>query len=334
MVSITLSILAAGIRRIRRGDEILAVTNPPSVPVLAAILSFVLRVPYSLMVHDIYPDIIAACGLTSRDGIVFKTLQRINRVVLRHAKEIICIGRDMSHHLALSRGTGTSDGISVIPLWSECHYIRPSPKSDNPVLIKLGLTQKFVLLYAGNMGRPQGVETLAAAIKALEPHADIHFIFMGTGEKRRILDEMVARGSKNITLLPPRPRSDQNEFLNACDVGILALVPGMEGLAVPSRTFNLMAAGKPMIALVSERSEVARVIHEEGIGWVVEPGAVEGTVQAILEAKRCREQLPEMGARARQAAETKYCPEVILSQFDALLPPVLTGTTGSETFEQ
>ncbi len=334
MVSITLSILAAGLWRIRRGDEILAVTNPPSVPVLAAILSFVLRVPYSLMVHDVYPDIVAACGLTSRESVLFKTFKWINKIVLRRAQEIICIGRDMSDHLTLARGTGTRDGIRVIPLWSDCHDIQPSPKKDNPILIKLGLTQKFVLLYAGNMGRPQGVETLAAAIKALEQDADIHFIFIGSGDKRRILDEMVAQGSKNITVLPPRPRSDQNEFLNACDVAILALVPGMEGLAVPSRTFNLMAAGKPMIALVSEVSEVARVIREEGIGWVVEPGAVEATVEAILEARRCREQLPEMGARARHAAETKYCPEVILSQFDALLPPVMTEMTGNATVEQ
>ena len=104
----------------------------------------------------------------SRESILFKTLQRINRIVLRHAKGIICIGRDMSDHLTLARGTGASDGIKVVPLWSECHDIRPSPKSDNTLLTTLGLTQKFVLLYAGNMGRPQGVETLAAAIRTLE----------------------------------------------------------------------------------------------------------------------------------------------------------------------
>ena len=75
---------------------------------------------------------------------------------------------------------------------------------------------------------------------------------MGSGHKRKILDEMVKLGSRNLIVLPPRPRSEQGEFLNACDVSILSLVPGMLGLAVPSRTYNLMAAGKPIIALVSE----------------------------------------------------------------------------------
>jgi glycosyltransferase involved in cell wall biosynthesis len=131
---------------------------------------------------------------------------------------------------------------------------------------------------------------------------------------------MVACGSRNITLLTPRPRSEQNEFLNACDVAILSLVPGMLGLAVPSRTYNLMAAGKPIIALVSECSEVAMVVREEGIGWVVEPGDVEKAVQALQAARGSKKLLIEMGSRARQTAETKYSPDYILRQFEAAFP--------------
>jgi colanic acid biosynthesis glycosyl transferase WcaI len=131
---------------------------------------------------------------------------------------------------------------------------------------------------------------------------------------------MVASGSRNITLLPPRPRSEQNEFLNACDVAILSLVPGMLGLAVPSRTYNLMAAGKPIIALVSGCSEVAMVVREEGIGWVVEPGQVEKVVQALQTASKDMRQLSEMGARARQAAEVEYSPRFILSRFESAFP--------------
>ncbi|MGA8731584.1 MAG: glycosyltransferase family 4 protein, partial [Terracidiphilus sp.] len=203
--------------------------------------------------------------------------------------------------------------------------VRPAPRDSNLLILELGLTQKFVLLYAGNMGHPHGIETLAAAIEALENDEDMHFIFIGSGVKQKILDQMVARGSKNISILPPRPRSAQNEFLNACDVAILSLVPGMLGLAVPSRTYNLMASGKPVIALVSESSEVAKVVREEDIGWVVEPGAVDDAVKAILQAKDCRKRLSEMGARARHAAETKYCPEIILRQFEVALSPGIDG---------
>lgn len=330
MASITLSMFCAALLHIRRGDSILAVTNPPSVPMLAAVLSFILRVPYSLTVHDVYPDIVAVCGLTSREAISYKVLQRISRLVLRQAESIFCIGRDMLDHLTHARGTGTSDGIKVIPLWADCNEIQPAPRESNRLLADLGLMNKLVVLYAGNMGYPHDIETLAAAIKIMEVDASMHFVFIGSGPKQKLLDQMVALGSKNVTVLPPRPRSEQDEFLNACDVAILSLVPGMEGLAVPSRTYNLMAAGKPIIALVSEHSEVARIVREEEIGWVVEPGEIERTVQALQAARESRGRLAAMGARARRTAETKYRPETILSQFETALPIRSTSAGGNE----
>jgi hypothetical protein len=160
MVSITISMFLAALFRIRRGDSILAVTNPPSVPILAAILSFILRVRFSLVVHDVYPDIIAACGLTSRKAVSYRLLHKISRLVLRRSERIFCIGRDMCEHLAQTRGTGTSDGIQVISLWADCQEIQPAPKESNRLLIELGLTNKLVILYAGNRGIPTTLRRL------------------------------------------------------------------------------------------------------------------------------------------------------------------------------
>lgn len=317
MTTITFSMLVAALFRIRRGDSILAVTNPPSVPILAAFVSFFSRVPYSLLVHDVYPDILVACGLTSRKAISFKILEKISQLVLRRAESIYCIGRDMSVHLTRVRSTGACERIKVIPLWADCAEIQPAPRNSNKLLLELGLIDKLVVLYAGNMGHPHDIETLAAAIERLEFDNGIHFLFIGSGPKRKLLEQIVARGAKNITLLSPRPRSEQNEFLNACDIAILSLMPGMLGLAVPSRTYNLMAAGKPIIALVSESSEVAMIVREEEIGWVVEPGQVEKVVLALRAARNDLGLLNAMGLRARQTAETKYSPELILSQFGA-----------------
>jgi colanic acid biosynthesis glycosyl transferase WcaI len=334
MASITLSMFCVALLHIRPGDSIMAVTNPPSVPMLAAILSFILRVPYSLTVHDVYPDIVAACGMTSRDATSYKVLQRISKLVLRRAESVICIGRDMADHLARARGTGSSEGIKVIPLWADCDQVQPSPRDSNQLIAELSLKNKLVVLYAGNMGYPHDIETLAAAIKIMELDPSMHFVFIGSGPKQKLLDEMVAHGSRNITVLPPRLRSEQNEFLNACDVAILSLVLGMEGLAVPSRTYNLMAAGKPIIALVSEHSEVARVIREEEIGWVVGPGQVEATVRALQAAGQNRSRLATMGERARRTAESKYRTETILSQFEAALPVQLKVAAGNEVLCQ
>jgi len=110
----------------------------------------------------------------------------------------------------------------------------------------------------------------------------------------------------NVTVLAYRPRSEQTVFLNACDVGLVALIKGMWGTAMPSRTYNIMAAGKPIIALTDEGSELARVIDEDGIGWHLRPGDPEALERAILGAFDARADLAAMGKRARTAAEAKY----------------------------
>jgi len=319
MASITLSLLVNGLFRVRKGDCILVVTNPPTLPVVAALISLVRGVPYALIVHDLYPDIMAASGLTSNRSLIYRTLLWTNRVVLQRAQKITTIGHDMLSRLAAARGTGSRDGITFISLWSDCGEVHPQSKQKNGLLRHLGLSNKFVVLYAGNMGHPHGIDTLATAARALAIDEDVHFLFIGSGPKRAILEQMVEGGVRNITILDPRPRAEQTEFLNACDVVILSLVSGMVGVAVPSRTYNVMAAGKPIIALVSSESETAKVVQEERIGWVVEPGESEATVAAILAAKENQQLLREMGQRARAAAESKYSPHQVLDQFDCLL---------------
>jgi glycosyltransferase involved in cell wall biosynthesis len=266
-----------------------------------------------------YPEMLVACGLMKESSLAYSVLRRISRFVLRRAHRIVTVGSDMQQRASLSRAQGNTDGIAVIPQWSDYGQICPSPRNQNPLLQELGLTKQFIVQYAGNMGHPHDVETIAEIIKALRDDSEIHFLILGSGIKRRLLEDLLTSGVKNLTLLRERPRKDQQTFLNACDLSIMALVPGMDGLGVPSRTYNLMAAGKPVIALVSDASETAKVVREEAIGWVVEPGDVKKAVEVILWAKENRDQLVEMGMRGRHAAEQKYSPDLILRQFDTAL---------------
>jgi colanic acid biosynthesis glycosyl transferase WcaI len=317
--SISLSLLCNAFYRLRRGDVILVVTNPPTLPTIAALLSLVYRTRYVLLINDMYPEMLSACSLMSEFSLAYRMLKRISRFVLRRAYRIITIGRDMQQRAVSAREMGGPQHILVIPQWSDCGQIFPSPREQNKLLNELDLTNKFVVQYAGNMGHPHDIETLVQVIKALRTAPEIHFLILGSGIKRKLLEALAAEGGCNLTLLQERPRADQQTFLNACDISIMTLKPRVLGLGVPSRTYNLMAAGKPVIALVPEDSETAKVVLEEAIGWVVTPGDAKRTVEVILSATQNREQLREMGARARAAAEAKYSPEMILKQFDSLL---------------
>ncbi len=322
VASITLSLAWNAFLRVRRGDTILVVTNPPTLPTLAALISMVYRTPYVLLINDMYPEMLIACGLMKEQSLVYRMLRRISRSVSRRAYRIITIGRDMQQKASASRATEITSDVALIPQWADCGQVYPSPRNDNLLLKELGLTNKFIVQYAGNMGYPHGVETIAEVVKTLREDPEIHFLVLGSGVKRQLLEDLLKSGVKNLSLLQERPRADQQTFLNACDVSIMALVPGMLGLGVPSRTYNLMAAGKPVIALVSDASEIAKVVREEGIGWVVEPGDAKKAVEVIRSAKEHRKQVAEIGMRGRRAAEQKYSPELILSQFDRVLADV------------
>jgi glycosyltransferase involved in cell wall biosynthesis len=111
-------------------------------------------------------------------------------------------------------------------------------------------------------------------------------------------------------------------FLNACDVAITAFVPGMFGAGVPSRLYNILASGKPIVAAVDPQSELALVVREERVGWIVEPGDVTGFVSAVLEARADRARLAAMGVRGRAAAAGRYSYEAVMRGYRDLFTSV------------
>jgi glycosyltransferase involved in cell wall biosynthesis len=175
-------------------------------------------------------------------------------------------------------------------------------------------------MYAGNIGHPTDVETIIDAAELLHDDPSAHFVFVGSGAKKAWIDrEVKERGLSNVSLLGQRPREEQNVFLNACDIGLVALVPGMIGTAMPSRTYNILAAGKPIIALTEPGSELSKVIDEERVGWHIIPRHPEALVRTIKKARADTSQLNEMGSRARAVAVEKYSPAIAVGKYaDAL----------------
>ena len=306
MLTIGLSVFVYSLRHFKQGDQVLVVTAPPSLPVTTALAALMKGASYTLLVQDSYPEILVAVGAARPESAFVRFVHRVNRWVYKHAAKIIVMGRDMNE-LFQKKTAGLDIPIVTIPNWADLETIEPLPRNDNALLKELGIEDKFVLLYAGNIGHPTDVETIIEAADRLRERHEIHFLFIGAGVKKKWLDETVAgKGLENVTVLSYRPRSEQTIFLNACDVGLVALIKGMWGTAMPSRTYNIMAAGKPIIALTDEGSELARVVDEEKIGWHLEPGDPEALERTIVAAYERRAELAAMGDRARRAGRAKY----------------------------
>jgi glycosyltransferase involved in cell wall biosynthesis len=318
MLTLGASIFFKSLLKIKKNEDILVVSAPPSLPFLTAAAAKIRRASYTLVIQDKYPETLIAVGKTKEKAVSVKILNKLNRWLYKGAKKIIVVGRDMRElvETQINRHSAEKTPIDVIQNWASLEEVEPAPRTENQILREHNLLEKFVFLYAGNMGHPQDLDSIVWCAEKLKTDERFHFLFLGSGVKRKWLErEVEEKQLKNVTLLAPRPRNEQRIFLNACDVGLVPLVRKMRGVAMPSRTYNLLAAGKPILALTEENSEIARVIEEDKVGWFVPPCEPEKLLEAIYQIYFERETIPEMAERARKSALEKYSLEVAIDKY-------------------
>ncbi|MGC2235858.1 MAG: glycosyltransferase family 4 protein [Pyrinomonadaceae bacterium] len=319
MLTLSFSVFWKALFNFQKGDKILVVTTPPSLPFITAFASLIRGGSYVLLIHDNYPEILIAVGKTKESSLLVRILDFFNRWLYKYASKIIVVGRDM--RLLIEKKTeGLDIPIEYIPNWAELEQVNPQPRAENRLLKELNLQDKFVFLYAGNMGYPNDLESIIECAGKLKQDEKFHFVFLGAGVKRKWLEKEVEENDlTNVTLLSPRPRSEQNDFLNACDVAIVSLVKKMRGVSMPSRTYNILAVGKPILALAEEDSEVAEVVREDNVGWIVPPNEPEKLLKTIKRIYEEREKIAEMEKSSRQAALEKYSLETAILNYKKTL---------------
>jgi len=319
IATMTMSMFISALAGMRRGDLVLVVTNPPLLPYVMLLVARLRRARTVLLVHDVYPEVLVATGMIRQHSVLEKLGQRASRFLLHGVDRIIAIGRDMRDVL-LRRESSLHPKIDIIPNWGDTDIVVPHNPAADRLLASLGLQDKFVVQYLGNMGRTHPLDLLLDAAAQLTD-SDIHFIFCGEGARRRTLERRIERERPtNVTLLPPCSAEDLPAHLGACDLSVIALIPGMSGNSVPSRMYNVMAAGKPILAISEDDSELCRVVREECIGWTLPATATTDDIAAVIrEAQTDRMRLEQMGQRARRAAEERYSRRHVVASFEDLL---------------
>ena len=318
MLTLGASIFFKSLSKFKKNEDILVVSAPPSLPFLTAVAAKARRASYTLVIQDKYPETLIAVGKMKKNAVSVKILNNFNRWLYRGAKKIIVVGRDMRElvETQANKYSAAKTPIVVIQNWASLEEVEPAPRAENQILREHNLLEKFVFLYAGNMGHPQDLESIIYCAEKLKTDERFHFLFLGSGVKRKWLEkEVTEKQLKNITLLASRPRNEQKIFLNACDVGLVPLVKKMRGAAMPSRTYNLMAAGKPILALTEDHSEIARVIGEDKVGWFVPPCEPKKLLRMIYQIYAEREIIPQMAKRARESALEKYSLETAIEKY-------------------
>lgn len=167
------------------------------------------------------------------------------------------------------------------------------------MISSMGLSDRIVIQYAGNIGRAQGLLEFVELVSSVENNV-VRYVFRGSGALSTALHE-ATRGRHSFILKGPYARSDQSRVLGACDIALVILGPDMYGLGVPSKTYNILAAGKPVLFLGPKDSEIYRLIKSHDIGWAFDWRETDQLIQLID--KWSILDLPAIEARGNKARE-------------------------------
>ena len=300
------------------GDTVFTVTNPAFMLVFFALFRKVKKFNYILLVYDIFPEVLIPAGLTSPNSFMYRLTLQIYNWAYRQVDELIVIGRDMKE--VVEQKVGKSSNITLLTNWVDVKNIFPETGSENEILKDLHLTNKRIFSLAGNMGRTQGLENLLKGIEILPSDEKIHFLLMGDGAYGKNIEHFIsAHPQINLTYTGRIKKEQQSAMLNAGDIAIISLDSNMYGLSVPSKSYFNMAAGKPLLLIAEENSEIAIMIKEHKLGWVVPPGDPDGLAQTIQKISLLSDdELTNYGQRSRKIAEDYYSAEKVLEKYKEL----------------
>lgn len=317
-----LSYLASSLIRamvVRRPDVVVTMTDPPVVGVIGALVSMRFRRPLVHVCHDLYPDIAVALGTLQR-GLATRIWDRANRFVWSRADLVCAVSRDMKERL-VARDV-PAQRVEVLPTWASPQA--PDAEGVGRTRTSMGWDGRTVVMHAGNLGLAQDAATIVRAAERLREHEDIAIVFLGDGAGKRALVAAVQRdGLSNVTFLSHRPKPEAQRLMEAADLHVVSLLPGLSGCAAPSKTYGIMAAGRPYVAAVDSGTEPQLIAAEFECGAHVPPGDADALAQAILD-MRGRD-LDAIGARGRAALERGYSRASVVARFEGLVEDVAAG---------
>ncbi len=313
-------------RLARRGDTIVAKTDPPMLSTVASIVCRLRGAKLVNWLQDVFPEVAQATGLGSGglSRTLYRGLAEIRNRSLLSARRNVVIGDLMANRLA-AEGIARST-MTTIPNWADGSLVFPIEHSDNRLRREWGLDDKFVVGYSGNLGRAHEFETFVDAIALTQARAtpcDIVWVFIGGGALVEPMKrDVTSRGLTSVQFKPYQPRERLAESLSASDVHLVSLKPELEGLIVPSKFYAIAAAGRPTIFIGTKTGEIPNVLQHYDIGYTVPVGDAKALSDMVVSLALDRASCVSMGVRARRAFEENFDKPVAVNRWQDVLRDV------------
>lgn len=300
-------------------DVIFVQSTPPTQGAMAAIIKKIKKVPFIYNLQDVFPDSMVSLNMIKKETILWKIGRAVENFTYHNADKIIVISDAIKRNI-LEKGV-PEEKIIRIYNWVDTDNIFPVTKKENPLFSKLGLDRhEFYIVYAGNLGKAQNIDSLLEVAEKLQYNKEIKFLIFGQGSQEQTYKN-IAEEKKlcNVQFFPILPFEQSHYVYSLGDLSLVTCRKEFGGIAMPSKIWSIMASGCPVLAWFDEKSDVEEIVTKEDIGFFAKSEDV-NCLSEIIEYANCnRDKLKKMGIKARNLVERKYSRELAINNYYEVL---------------
>lgn len=294
---------------LKRMDLCLVLTTPPFIGLAGVLLRVLRGTRLALWTMDLYPEVAVACDVLPEGSLRHRFFAALSRLTYRKAERIFSLGDHMADRLTLAGAD--PDRVRVVHNWVPREVVQPIERDRSRMRRSLApRDDQVVLMYSGNIGRGHGLEATAEAIAHLTSpqRQQLKVVFVGKGRMRAPLQEKVRQLglTDTIEFRDYQPLDMLSDSLAAADVHLVGQRPDMVGLIVPSKLYGILAAGRAVLYVGPEQSEVADILRDAQVGWIARPHDPAGIAATLREILDSRGRLAAKGRDARRTYETHF----------------------------
>lgn len=305
---------------------VLVYSNPPILPLIGYWAQKIGGIKLVFVGFDLYPDNAIAINAIKHNGVICKLMKYINKRIYLNADKVVAISDDMKSYMLKANKQLDEKRTVAIPNWYTGD-VEQSSIIENNEFKNLRESYELIVLYTGNMGEAQELDTIIESIiemSAKNKFSNTLFVFTGHGSRRiEVEGRLKERGVKNVRIYGFLKGQDYKDVLNIADVCLVSLKKGIEGLGVPSKTYGYFAYGKPVISIMSDETELAKNITSNNAGFNVIQNDIEGFITAIESFLANPNLIKELGENSFRIHNGLYEKSISLQKYRNLIDELI-----------
>lgn len=312
-------------RKLKNVDVIFSESTPPILCTMAVFVKKFMKVPLVYDLQDIFPDSLVSTGISHEGSIFWKIGRKIEDFTYRHCDKIIVISEDFKKNI-LAKGV-PEEKIEVVYNWVDQNVVVDVPREKNKLFDSYQLDRsKFYIEYSGNIGLTQNMELLLDVMAELQvSHPDINLVLVGEGAfKAEVVKIVNQKSLKNVVMLPFQPYEDISHVFSLGDVGLVISKPGVGTTCVPSKTWSIMSASRPVLANFDE-NELKDIIAKNHCGIFTKAGDKEAFKNAIITLYENRDLCKKYGKNGRMFIMDNLTREIGTQKYINIIKSVVKG---------